>query len=112
MSERSWQLYINDMREFAHKVLLYTEGFDQQRFVTSGLNYDATLRNLEPIGEAANQIPEAIRVTMPQIQWRQIIAVRNRVAHGYLGLDNDTLWSIIREDIPVLIAELEKLKNI
>ena len=99
------------MRAFSHKVLLYTEGFDQARFVASGLNYDATLRNLELIGEAANQIPEAIRATMPQIQWRQIIAVRNRVAHGYLGLDNDTLWSIIREDVPALIIELEKLKT-
>ena len=111
VSERSWQLYIDDMREFAHKVLLYTEGFDQERFVTSGLNYDATLRNLELIGEAANQIPEAIRATMPQIQWRQIIAVRNRVAHGYLGLDNDTLWSIICDDVPALIVELEKLRR-
>ena len=99
------------MRAFSHKVLLYTEGFDQARFVASGLNYDATLRNLELIGEAANQIPEAIRATMPQIQWRQIIAVRNRVAHGYLGLDNDTLWSIIRVDVPALIAALEKLKH-
>ena len=59
------------------------------------------------IGEAANQISEATRVTMPQIQWRQIIAVRNRVAHGNLGLDNDTLWSTICTDVPALIAELE-----
>ena len=110
--ERSWQLYIDDMREFAHRVMLYTDGFDQGRFVASGLNYDATLRNLELIGEAANQIPEAIRATMPQIHWRQIIAVRNRVAHGYLGLDNDTLWSIIRDDVPALIIELKKLKNV
>ena len=91
-------------------MLLYTEGFDQERFVASGLNYDATLRNLELIGEAANQIPEAIRTTMPQIQWRQMIAVRNRVADGYLGLDNDTLWSIICTDVPALIVELEKLR--
>ena len=109
MSERAWQLYIDDMRAFARKVLLYTEGFDQHRFVASGLNYDATLRNLELIGEAANQISEAIRAEMPQIQWRQIIAVRNRVAHSYLGLDNDTLWSIVRNDVPALIVELEKL---
>ena len=99
------------MREFTHRVMLYTDGFDQDRFVASGLNFDATLRNLELIGEAANHIPEAIRATMPQIQWRQIIAVRNRVARGYLGLDNDTLWSIICEDVPALIVELGKLKT-
>ena len=111
MSERSWQLYVNDMREFAHCVVLHTDGFDQSLFVASALNYDATLRNLELIGDAANQIPEAIRATMPQIQWRQIIAVRNRVDHGYLGLDNETPWSIIRDDVPALIVELGKLKS-
>ena len=109
VSERAWNLYIEDMLEFSQRVILYTDGFDQNRFVTSGLNYDATLRNLELIGEAANQLPEAIRATMPQIQWRQIIATRNRIAHGYLGIDNDTLWSIIREDVPALLVQLEKV---
>ena len=109
MSERAWNLYINDMLEFSRRVMLYTDGFGQERFVASGLNYDATLRNLELIGEAATQLPEAVRATMPQIQWRQIIATRNRIAHGYLGIDNDTLWSIIREDVPALIKALERL---
>lgn len=108
MSERAWQLYLNDMRQFAQKIVLYTEGFDQNRSVASGITYDATLRNLELIGEAENQIPHTVRATMPRIQWRQIIAVRNRLVHGYLGLDNDTLWSIIQTDIPLLIAELEE----
>ena len=107
VSERAWNLYLDDMLEFSRRVILYTDGFDQDRFVASGLNYDATLRNLELIGEAANQLPEEIRATMPQIQWRQIIATRNRIAHGYLGIDNDTLWSIIREDVPALIVQLE-----
>ena len=109
MSERAWDLYIKDMLEFSRRVILYTDGFDQDSFVASGLNYDATLRNLELIGEAANQLPEAVRAAMPQIQWRQIIATRNRIAHGYLGIDNDTLWSIIREDVPALIDALEKM---
>ena len=107
VSERAWNLYLDDMLEFSRRVILYTDGFDQDRFVASGLNYDATLRNLELIGEAANQLAEEIRATMPQIQWRQIIATRNRIAHGYLGIDNDTLWSIIREDVPALIVQLE-----
>ena len=109
VSERAWNLYIDDMLQFSRRVIVYTDGFDQERFVASGLNYDATLRNLELIGEAANQLPEAVRATMPQIQWRQIIATRNRIAHGYLGIDNDTLWSIIREDVPALISALEAL---
>lgn len=111
MSDREWRLYLADMLQFAHHVLQYTEGFDQERFVASGLNYDATLRKLELIGEAASQMPAEIRDTMPQIPWRQVIATRNRIAHGYLGLDNDTLWSIIQDDVPALIKLLEEVRS-
>ncbi len=110
MSEREWHFYLDDMMDFAEKVLAYTEGFDQQVFVASGLNYDATVRNLELLGEAATHIPSEQRGACPAIPWRQIIATRNRLVHGYLGIDNDTLWSIIKDDIPGLLIELRKLK--
>lgn len=93
-TERDWRLYVDDMISFAEKVSLYTDGLDQERFVSSGLNYDATARNLELIGEAATRIPSDVREAAHHIPWRQIIATRNRPIHGYLGIDNDTLWSI------------------
>lgn len=111
MSEREWQFYLDDMIGFAEKVLAYTESFDQVTFVNSGVNYDATVRNLELIGEAALHVPRPVRDAAPQIPWRLIIATRNRLIHGYLGIDNDTLWSIIRDDIPALLPELRKLKQ-
>ena len=110
MSEREWQFYIDDMIRFAENVLTYTSGLEQDAFVASGLNYDATLRNLELIGEAATHIPDKIREANPSIPWRQIIATRNRLIHAYLGIDNDTLWSIIKDDVPDLLNELKKLK--
>ncbi|BBL60695.1 HepT-like ribonuclease domain-containing protein [Methylomonas koyamae] len=64
---REWRFYLDDMRAFAEKVLTYTDGFDQQGFTDSGLNYDATVRNLELIGEAATHIPCEIRENNPQI---------------------------------------------
>jgi uncharacterized protein with HEPN domain len=114
MSERAlreWRFYLDDMIDFADKVIAYTEGLDQTAFVGTGLNYDATVRNLELIGEAATHIPEEVRASAPQIQWRQIIATRNRLIHGYLGIDNDTLWSIVRDDIPVLLPQRVALKK-
>ena len=59
--ERDWRLYVDNMITFAEKVLAYTEGMDQPRFESSNLNYDATVRNLELIGEAATRIPLTIR---------------------------------------------------
>ena len=107
---REWRFYLEDMIGFAEKVNAYTDGFDQAGFVASGLNYDATVRNLELIGEAATNIPDEIRQKYPQIPWRMVIATRNRLVHGYLGIDNDTLWSIIQTDVPTLLVELHKIK--
>ncbi len=61
------------------------------------------------MGEAATDIPIEIRDSYPSVAWRQIIATRNQSIHGYLGIDNDVLWSIIRDDIPAVIDELEKI---
>jgi len=106
MSDREWKFYLNDMIVFCNKVLEYTEACDRKGFEGNGMIYDATLRNLELIGEAATNIPDSIRCTAPEIPWRQIVAIRKRLIHGYLGIDNDILWSIIREDIPSLLQKL------
>jgi len=108
---REWFFYLDDMIGFTEKVIVYTEGFSQVDFITSGLNYDATVRNLELIGEAATHIPETIRSENSTIPWRQIIATRNRLIHGYLGIDNETLWDIIETDIPALLLKLKLVRK-
>jgi uncharacterized protein with HEPN domain len=67
--------------------------------------------NLKLIGEAATHIPDAACSASPEVPSRQLIATRNRLIHGYLGIDNDTLWSIVRDDIPVLLPALRKLRD-
>ena len=107
--ERSWRLYVQDMIEFGEKALSYTEGLDQSAFVADELTYDATLRNIELIGEAATHIPSDIREAHSEIRWREIVGTRNRVAHGYLGIDDDVIWYIIQDEIPDLLPRLRRL---
>ena len=107
--KREWRFYITDIIGFAGNVTSYTDGFDLERFVNSDIIYDATLRNLELIGEAATHIPPEIREQYSNIPWRMMIATRNKLIHGYLGIDNDTLWSIIQTDVPELLTELQKI---
>jgi uncharacterized protein with HEPN domain len=109
-TSRAWLFYIDDMIGFADKVIAYTSGLDQGLFVQSGLNYDATLRNLELIGEAAGHVPQFVRDNHPNVPWRLLVATRNRLIHGYLGIDNDTVWSIVTADIPALLMRLHELK--
>ena len=56
-------------------------------------------------------VPDDIRLANPQIPWRLVIATRNRLIHAYLGIDNDTLWSIVRGGIPALLPQLIALRG-
>lgn len=109
--QREWRFYVSDMIGFAEKVIAYTEGLDQEQFVVSGLNYDATVHNLILLGEAATHIPEHVRTFANAIDWRQIVGTRNRLIHGYVGINNDIVWDIIKNEIPALIEHLYALKK-
>ena len=109
MSEREWRFYISDMIASAEKVLSYTADMKQSDFEINDLTYDATIRNIEIIGEAATHIPENIRKQHPEIPWRMVIATRNQLIHSYLGIDNDILWNIVSADIPELLPKLQAL---
>lgn len=107
---REWRFYVDDMIAFAEKVLTYTAGLDQSAFVANTLVYDATLRNLELIGEAATHVPDDVRQAHPEVPWRMVIATRNRLVHAYLGIDNDTLWSIVVTDVTALLPMLRAVR--
>lgn len=108
---REWRFYVADMIGFAEKVVIYTEGLDQEKFVANELNFDATVHNLILLGEAASHIPDRVRTFAGQIDWKQIVATRNRLVHGYLGIKNEVVWDIIQNEIPALIEQLNALKK-
>ena len=108
---REWLLYVHDMIKFGERVLSYTEGMDQDSFVADSLTYDATLRNLTLIGEAATHVPDDVRDAHPEIPWRAIIGARNRIMHGYLGIDNHTVWTMIEDAMPTLLPALRRIAD-
>ena len=63
----------------------------------------------ELIGEAATHVPARVRQAYPGIEWQRIVATRNRVAHAYLGIDDDVIWDIIQTDLPELLDALRLL---
>lgn len=107
--QRRWDHYVRDMLAACDKIVSYNNGLDQTAFVADVRTYDATLRNLEILGEAATHIPVDIRESSASIPWRALIGTRNQVIHGYLGIDDDIIWSIVRDDIPVLMPPLRAL---
>jgi uncharacterized protein with HEPN domain len=103
---RLWYFYVADMLGFCDKVMTFTTGLSLKDVVADGMRFDATVRNIELIEEAATHVPDAVRNAHPEIPWRMVIATRNQLIHGYLGIDQDTLWSLITTDIPALRAHL------
>ena len=63
---------------------------------------------IEIVGEAANRVSKEGQARYPDIAWRPAMAARNRIVHGYDNIDYDTVWRIITEEFPVLIAALER----
>ena len=109
MQDRDWRFFVQDMIDFCDRVLRFTSGLDRNGFLTREVAYYATLRNLELLGVAARYIPTDVRNSHAEIEWRQIIATRNRLAHSYLSIDDDVIWDIIQSDIPVLLPKLHRL---
>ena len=85
---------------------------DQEAFTSDALTYDATLRNIQLIGEAATHVPAKIRESHSDIPWRAIIGTRNRLAHGYLHISNSVVWSIVQDAIPDLLPKLRRLLDV
>ena len=109
--QREWRFRIGDMIGFCERILSYTQALNREDFPADGMRYDATLRNIELIGEAATHIPATVRQDHPEIPWRMIVATRNQLIHGYAGLDDDVLWSIVHTDIPDLLSNLRSLQT-
>ena len=93
---RDWRLYLDDMREACRKVLRFTEGITLNDLQQDERTYDAVVRNLEIIGEAANHLPSEVQGQAPHIDWRKIVGLRNILAHAYFGIDDDILWDIVQ----------------
>ena len=106
---REWIFYIQDMLEFGENVLAMTDGLDKDAFVGDMRTYAATLRYIELIGEAATHLPNNVRESRSDIPWRAIIGARNRLAHGYLHIDDSVIWSIVQDAIPDLLPKLRQI---
>lgn len=109
MSDRDETLYLEDMLEFCARALRYAAPLTEATLTADPMRYDAILRNLELIGEAATHVSAGIRSLAPDIPWREMVGTRNRVAHAYLGIVPETVWSVLTDDLPQLQRGLQAL---
>jgi len=107
--KRDYEDYLHDMLENAEKALSFVQGMDYEGFCTDDKAVYAVIRALEIIGEAARQIPENVRQASPEVPWREIAAMRNKLTHEYFGVNTKVIWRTVQEDLPVIIQLLKKM---
>jgi len=97
------------MLEAARKIAAFTHGGRRRDLDDDELLALAVVRLLEILGEAANSVTPTFANDQPNIPWRSLSGMRNRLIHGYFSVDLDIVWQVITSDLPPLIAALETL---
>lgn len=98
------------MMESAREAIELTRDKKRENLDSDRLLSLALVRLLEIVGEAASRVSTTARHEFPDIPWSQIVSLRNRLIHGYDAVDMDVLWEILHDDLPPMIALLEKIE--
>ena len=106
---RDWRLYWHDIVRCRRKVERFTAGMDKAAFVADERTFDAVVRNIELIGEAAKQIPLAGQALATNVDWRKIAGMRDFLAHVYFNIDDAILWDVVINKVPELRKALESV---
>ena len=100
---------VRHMLDFALKAVQFTKGKSRTDLDSNELLAMATIHLIEVIGEASRTISAELRSQYPEVPWDSISGTRNRLAHGYIDVDMDIIWTIVTKDLPPLIRQLTRI---
>jgi len=106
---REYLLLLHDILQAAEAIRDFTQGMSCETFVDDDRTFSAVLYKFAVMGEATKLLPEKIRAEYPDIPWRSIAGLRDKVIHGYIGVDYELLWETITKKIPRVIDGLRTI---
>jgi uncharacterized protein with HEPN domain len=109
MPENRGLLHLQDMLRYARDAQDFAAGVSESDFEANLEKQYAIVRAIEVIGEAAKNIPGDVRLLAPDIPWKQISAMRDKLIHHYFGVRLSAVWAVVVNDLPVLIPRIESL---
>ncbi len=107
--EREIVDFVKDIVDSMEKAMEFVEGMSYEEFAQDKKTIFAVIRALEIIGEAVKNIPPDVRKSYPQIPWKSIAGMRDKVIHEYFGVDLEVIWNTIQNRIPEAKPLFEKM---
>ena len=109
MKKRVLGDYLEDMLTAIAETKSFTSGMGLFDFKTDKKTINAVVRSLEVIGEATKRIPEALRLQYPEIPWKRMAGMRDKLIHQYFGVDLDMVWEVVSSELPPLEPLIQKV---
>jgi uncharacterized protein with HEPN domain len=107
--ERDPSDFLADIIDSIKKIESFAEGFDFEEFSNDTKTIYAVVRALEIIGEATKNLPDSLKVKHPEVPWRDMAGFRDKVVHGYFGVDLEVVWDTAVNDAPFLKPLIVKI---
>jgi uncharacterized protein with HEPN domain len=101
------RIRLQHMLDAAQEALLFAQGRSRDDLESDRMLVLAIVKSIEIIGEAANQVSDVTQAAHTSIPWGAIVAMRNRLIHGYFDINLDIVWSTVDRELPPLIRQLE-----
>ena len=102
-------VYLHHIVDAIERIDDYITGLSSEEFTKDEKTKDAVVRNLEIIGEAAKKITEKTKSSNPEIPWKNMASMRDRLIHAYFGVDYNIVWQVAKEELPPLREKLKSL---
>jgi len=109
--KRKYSLFIEDILDAITWIEEFTKDMDFTQFQADEKTKTAVVKKLEIIGEAAKNIPKAIRAQQKQLPWPDMAKMRDKLSHEYFGVRYDIVWKVIIDKLPGIKQGIEKLLN-
>lgn len=106
---RSVRVYLCHIRDEAEYILRLSQGLDKEAFLNDETLMRAFVRSLEIIGEATKNLPKDFRDISPQIPWRLMAGMRDKLIHEYFWVNYDVVWDVVRYEIPSLYEQVQAI---